>query len=178
MKKEKWLIAAAAGAGAAAIIYGLSKRDIPKGATAVKPFDRNRYFGKWYEIARMPSRIEKNIRSLTEEYTIREDGFIGVTTKAYNYKKDKWIEATGRMKFAGSENEGMLKVSYFGPFFAAYNILDLDPDYRYTLVSGSGLDYLWILSRETTVPDDIKERFLKRAGEIGFDINKLEWDVV
>jgi apolipoprotein D and lipocalin family protein len=70
---------------------------------------------------------------------------------------------------------GMLKVSYLGPAYLAYNILDIDADYQYALVSGSGLDYLWILSRETDMPDHVKIRFLKAASAIGFDIGKLEW---
>lgn len=176
MKKEKLITALAAGIGAAALAYILLPGDdIPEGATAVNPFDKNRYLGKWYEIARLPSRIEKDIKYLTEDYTLDTDDDIKVVTRGYNTKKNKWIEATGKIKFAGSAFVGMLKVSYFGPFYAAYNVLDIDAGYRYALVSGSGLGYLWILSRETSIPDDIKRRFLNTAHNIGFAVDQLEW---
>lgn len=175
MKKDRWLLTAAAGLGVAAVSYKLLSKDIPDGAVAVQPFDKEKYMGKWHEIARLPSRIEKNIKDLTEEYILNEDGTIKVITKGYNTKKGKWVTVTGKAKFNGSEDVGMLKVSYFGPFYLAYNVLDLDPNYQYALVSGSGLGYLWILSRETTIPEDIKQRFLIEALAIGFAVEKLEW---
>ena len=55
MKREKWMIGLAAGAGVAAIAavaYKLLSKDIPEGAVAVQPFDMHRYLGQWYEIAR------------------------------------------------------------------------------------------------------------------------------
>jgi apolipoprotein D and lipocalin family protein len=175
MKKEKWLLALAAGAGVAVVTYGLLSKDIPKGAAAVHPFDADRYMGLWYEVARLPNRIEKNINQLTEEYILNEDGIMKVITKGYNFKKDEWKTINGKMRLAGSDNLGMLEVSYFGPLYLSYNVLDIDADYRYALVSGSGLSYLWILSRETTIPDNIKAQFLNTARDIGFDVGKLEW---
>lgn len=175
MKKENWLIALAAGAGVAAVTYKLLSRDIPKGATAVQPFDKDRYMGLWYEVARLPNMIEKNLRKVTEEYSLNDDGTMKVVTKAYNIKNGKLKQATGKIKFAGARNVGMLKVSYLGPVYLAYNILDIDADYRYALVSGSSLDYLWILSRETKLPGNIKAQFLNTAKSVGFDVSKLEW---
>ena len=175
MKKEKWLLTTLAGAGIGAIIYSLLSKDFPAGAVPVKPFDMNRYLGKWYEIARMPNAIEKNLKNLTEEYSSITDDKFSVVTKAYHTKKNKWKEATGTIKFAGPDDVGMLKVSYFGPFYLSYNVLAIDADYRYALVSGSGLDYLWILSRDLTVPDDVKSQFLSIAWKIGFKVEELEW---
>lgn len=175
MKKEKWLLATLAGAGVGAIVYSLLSRDFPAGAVPVKPFDMNRYLGKWYEIARLPNAIEKNLKNLAEEYSAIGNDKFKVVTKAYSVKKGKWKEASGTIKFAGAEDVGMLKVSYFGLFYLSYNVLAIDAGYRYALVSGSGLDYLWILSREMTIPDDIKSRFLSIAWKIGFKIEELEW---
>ena len=175
MKKEKWLIALAAGVGLAAIIYKLISKDIPDGAVAVQPFDINRYLGKWYEIARMPNRIERNIINLTEDYSRINDDTFKVITKGYNTIKGEWIEMTGKIKVAGKNGVGMFRVSYLGPFYAAYNVLEIDARYKYALVSGGGLDYLWILSRETTIPDGIKHKFLLKAMSIGFAVEQLEW---
>ncbi len=175
MKKENWLLATLAGAGIGAIVYSLLARDFPAGAVPVKPFDMNRYLGKWYEIARLPNSVEKNLKNLTEEYSAIGDGKFKVVTKAYNFRKNKWRRATGTIKFGGPEDVGMLMVSYFGPFYLSYNVLAIDADYRYALVSGSGLDYLWILSREMTIPDDIKSRFLSLAWKTGFKVEELEW---
>ena len=37
----------------------------PKGATAVTPFEKEKYLGKWYEIARLDFRFERNLKNIT-----------------------------------------------------------------------------------------------------------------
>jgi apolipoprotein D and lipocalin family protein len=66
-------------------------------------------------------------------------------------------------------------VSFFGPFYSGYNVIAIDEDYRYALVAGKSLKYLWILSRETTIPENIKQSYLQKAKEIGFDVSVLVW---
>jgi apolipoprotein D and lipocalin family protein len=159
-----------------AIMTGFySCASIPKGATAVTPFDKEKYLGKWYEIARLDFRFERNLNNTTAQYSLNENGSIRVDNQGYNTVKEEWTRAIGKAKFAGDENTAMLKVSFFGPFYAGYNVIALDNEYKYALVAGENLKYLWILSRETTIPDDIKESYLKIAGKIGYNITDLLW---
>ena len=148
---------------------------IPEGAVAVKPFDKERYLGKWYEIARIDFKYEKDLNNTTAEYSLNEDGSIKVDNHGYNTKKKKWEQAIGKAKFVGDENIAMLKVSFFGPFYSGYNVIALDPDYKYALVAGESLKYLWILSRGTTVPEEIKNKYLTIAEGVGYDTNSLLW---
>jgi apolipoprotein D and lipocalin family protein len=67
----------------------------------------------------------------------------------------------------------MLKVSFFGPFYGGYNVLDLDPDYQIALVAGPNRSYLWILARRPDPPREDVERLVRRAGELGFDTSAL-----
>ena len=66
--------------------------------------------------------------------------------------------------------DGSIKVVNRG-----YNVIALDVDYRYALIAGKDLDLLWILSRETTIPADIKDKYLQIAAEIGYDTSDLIW---
>ncbi len=169
------MIGAAVGAGIAGLAYALwPKGKIPKSAI-VQPFDKRKYMGMWYEIARLPNRFEKNLKNLTEEYSLNEDGSIRVITRAYNFEKNKPVEAEGKAKFKGSETRGKLEVAYYLPIYLDYNVLDIDEDYHYALVSGNSLDYLWIISRENNIPDDLKTRFLAKAEALGFNTGELEW---
>jgi apolipoprotein D and lipocalin family protein len=178
-RNELFLIAGAVGTAAAIAAYLLwSKRDIPKGATAVEPFDLERYLGTWHEIARLPNKVENNLKALTEKYSIREDGMVSVISRAFDTEKQRWVKAFGKAKLAERQNMGKLKVSFFGPFYFSYNVLDIDEYYHYALVSGNDRDSLWILSRETTIPHAIRERFLNHAKGIGFDTERLEWPAV
>lgn len=148
---------------------------IPEGATAVSPFNKEKYLGKWYEIARFDYRFEKDLKNVTAEYSLKDNGKIKVVNRGYNYVKQKWEEAIGKAKFAKDENTGMLKVSFFGPFYSGYNVISLQGDYQYALIAGSSLDYLWILSRSKTIPNKVKGEFLEKAKSIGYNINKLLW---
>lgn len=157
-------------------ILGLhSCKTIPKNVVAVKPFYQEKYLGKWYEIARLDFKFEKNLNNTTANYSLNEDGTIKVVNKGYNTKKDKWQEATGKAKFVGESNIAMLKVSFFGPFYAGYNVIAIDDDYKYALVAGKNLDYLWILSRETTIPETTKKEYLKIAEDAGYKTEELLW---
>ncbi len=148
---------------------------LPNGAVAIKPFDTDRYLGKWYEIARFDFKFEKNLNKTTAVYSLRNDGKIKVVNSGYNYIKNKRVEAVGKAKFVGSSNEARLKVSFFGPFYGAYNVIALDPEYKYALITGNDFKYLWILSREKTIPEYIRLDYLKKAQDLGFDTSKLIW---
>jgi apolipoprotein D and lipocalin family protein len=148
---------------------------IPGRLTAVSPFDKVRYLGKWYEIARYDLVFERNLNQTTAEYTLNEDGSVRVVNRGYDTVKKKWRQASGTARFVGADTLGMLKVSFFGPFYAGYNVLVLDEDYRYALVCGSNRDYLWILSRTPSVPPDIRSLYLNKARAMGFDTEKLLW---
>jgi apolipoprotein D and lipocalin family protein len=148
---------------------------IPDGVIAVKPFDKEKYLGKWFEIARFDFRFERNLNNTTAEYSMNDDGTIKVDNRGYNYVKKEWKQAVGKAKFVGDGQAAMLKVSFFGPFYAGYNVIAIDPEYKYALVCGNNLDYLWILSRETTIPDAIRQQYLSAAQKFGFDTSKLIW---
>jgi apolipoprotein D and lipocalin family protein len=158
------------------LISGLwSCSTIPHGVVAVTPFNKEKYLGKWYEIARLDFKFERNLNNTTAEYSLNDDGSIKVDNRGYNTKKGKMVQAVGRAKFVGNENVAMLKVSFFGPFYAGYNVIALDDEYKYALVTGDRLKYLWILSRETTLPDDIKSKYLNVAEKLGYKISDLIW---
>lgn len=148
---------------------------IPKGAEAVQNFNKEKYLGKWYEIARLDFKFERNLNNTTAEYSLNENGTIKVDNKGYNTVKEEWNQAIGKAKFVDKMDVAMLKVSFFGPFYGGYNVIAIDADYKYALVAGSSTDYLWILSRETSIPNDIKTEYLKIAKGIGYKTEDLLW---
>lgn len=148
---------------------------IPKGVKAVSPFELDRYLGKWYEIARFDFKFEKGLNNTTAEYTLSSDGKVKVLNRGYDYEKKIWKEAIGKAKFAGEDTIAMLKVSFFGPFYTGYNVIALDAEYQYALVAGKNFSYLWILSREKTIPENIKSEYVELAKSLGFNVSNLLW---
>lgn len=161
--------------GAALAVAMRFFKKMPWCAEAVKPFDIHKYMGMWYEIARFDYRFERNIKDATAHYTLNDDGTVQVLNTGYDYAKKKWKTAKGKARFRGATNEGKLEVSFFGPFYAGYNVIAVDPSYKYALVAGRNLDYLWLLSREKTMPLPVKENYLEKARHIGYDTGRLTW---
>jgi len=160
--------------GLIGILFG-SCSTIPEGAVAVKPFNKEKYLGKWYEIARFDFKFERNMNNTTAQYSINDNGTIKVVNRGYNYEKKEWKEANGIAKYVGDDDVAMLKVSFFRPFYSGYNVIAIDNDYRFALVCGKNLSYLWILSRETTIPEDIKQNYITIAKKLGFNTSDLIW---
>lgn len=165
------------GIGSLALVYTFlnSCVGIPDGVTAVQDFKKEKYLGKWYEIARFDYRFERNMDNVTANYSTNSDGTIKVLNKGFDYKKQEWKSAEGKAKFVGKDTEARLKVSFFGPFYAGYNVVDIDENYQNALIYGSSTKYIWLLSRTKKMDENTKKRFLDKAKKDGYDISKLIW---
>lgn len=148
---------------------------IPEKAEPVTNFDVNKYQGTWYEIARFDFRFEKDMDNVSAQYSLDDKGNVVVLNSGFNYEKEKWEKAEGKAKSRGAKDVGALKVSFFGPFYSGYNVIALDENYNYALIAGKNLDYLWILSRTTEIPEDVKNEYLEKAKQIGYDTTQLIW---
>jgi apolipoprotein D and lipocalin family protein len=141
--------------------------------TAVEGFELDRYLGKWYEIARLDHRFERDMSHVTAEYSMRDDGKVRVLNRGYKTNKGEWDDAEGKARFAGAEHLGHLEVSFFWIFYGDYIIFELDPEYQYAWISGPNTNYLWFLSRTPTVSDELMAQFIARASALGFDTSEL-----
>ncbi|KXF82596.1 lipocalin family protein [Enterovibrio coralii] len=148
-------------------------QSIPEGVAPVTQFDESRYLGKWYEIARLDHSFERGLTKVTAEYVPREDGGINVINRGFNAEDNEWSEAIGKAYFVDDPSIGHLKVSFFGPFYSSYVVYELGEDYDYAFISGYNKDYLWLLARTPTVSDELLARFLRVAGEKGFNVEEV-----
>lgn len=146
----------------------------PAGVKVVDGFELQRYLGSWYEIARLDHRFERGLSRVSATYSMRNDGGVEVINRGYNRSDNSWKEARGRAYLRGKPQIAALKVSFFWPFYAGYNVIALDrQDYRYALVCGPSRDYLWILAREQQLEAPVVERLVAMAGAYGFDTEAL-----
>ena len=139
-----------------------------------KNFDIEKYMGRWYEVARFDHWFERGLSHVKTTYTLEDDGKVRVENSGV--RPDGKIKTViGRAKMADDGNPMHLRVSFFLWFYSDYNILDIDPEYRYVLIGSSSNSYLWILSRTPSLPADVKERLLNTARENGYDTSRLIW---
>ncbi|OGJ84193.1 MAG: hypothetical protein A2268_10570 [Candidatus Raymondbacteria bacterium RifOxyA12_full_50_37] len=136
----------------------------------ITSFDLNRYLGTWYEIARLPASFENGLVSVTAYYSLMENGLVKVVNKGI--KDGKIKTAVGKAVVAGAAGEGYFRVSFFGPFYGDYVIVELDERYTYAMVASSK-NYLWILSRTPVLEESIRTALIEKAKNLGFATENL-----
>lgn len=137
----------------------------------VDVFDLNRYLGNWYELARFNHSFERDMTACTANYSLNEDGTIKVVNSGLKNGETKVSE--GKAKTTGTI--GLLRVSFFGPFYSDYRVLMVSEDYQYALVGSSSAKYLWILSRTPELPESDLQLLLQEAVRRGYNTNDLIW---
>lgn len=147
---------------------------LPENVKPVDHFNADRYLGKWFEVARLDHSFERGLSKVSASYSLRDDGGIKVINRGYDAQKQQWKEAEGKAYFVNGKDLGYLKVSFFGPFYGAYVVVELDHEgYQYSLVSGPNKSYLWILSRTPQMNPEVQQRLVERAAALGYDTGKL-----
>ena len=147
---------------------------IPDGVEAVGDFDVKRYMGVWYEIARLDHSFERGLTGVSAAYSLNEDGSVKVVNRGFDPARKAWKEATGRAYFVEGPGRGMFRVSFFGPFYGGYNIIELDKkNYSHALVCGGVRSYLWILARKPVLDEAVTARLVKKARSLGFNTDAL-----
>ena len=147
---------------------------IPERLVAIDGFEINRYLGTWYEVARLDHRFERGLENISAKYSLRADGGVDVLNKGWDTQANEWHQALGKAYFVEQATKGMLEVSFFGPFYGAYNIIELDKkDYSYAMITGPDRSYFWILSRSKQLPAATMQFLLQQAKTLGFEIDQL-----
>ena len=142
----------------------------------VQKVDINRYLGTWYEIARYEHFFEKDCKNVSANYSMLDEQTIKVVNRCTNMLTNEKKEAIGRA-YATDDTNSKLKVSFFRPFYGDYWVLILDENYEYVVVGTPNRGYLWILARQKTISDEIKNSILEKLPSLGFDASKLIWTI-
>jgi len=140
----------------------------------VDGFDINKYTGTWYEIARYPHRFEKNLSNVTATYTLNQKGYVEVLNRGFNTVSGEWKDAAGKAYFKKDISLGLLKVTFFWPFYGEYKIIRLDKEnYSHVVITSSRFNYLWILSREPQLDQEVQFELLNYVENLGFDRSRI-----
>lgn len=138
----------------------------------VSSVDLNRYAGYWYDIAHAPNFFQRGCVRSTAEYAVLSP--LSVSVKNTCYKEDGSIsDIDGEAKVVNPEVPAKLKVRF--NFFARgdYWIVDLDPDYQWSVVSGPEKKTLFILSRQAPMDPQVLAQIVDRLKQRGFKTDDL-----
>ena len=136
----------------------------------VKHVDLQRYMGDWCVIANIPYFAEKGCLDSIETYAARSDGRID---NIFTFRKGSFEAKQGQVRAIAwvhnPETNAEWRIRFFHLITAKYLILDLDPDYRWTVVGHPSRKYGWIMAREKTMPEATYRGILDRLAAQGYD---------
>ena len=157
------------GAGLLLVALFACARSAPPLET-VEQVDLARYAGTWYEIASFPTRFQRGCTATTATYGLRDDGRVSVRNRCLRDGGESAIEGVA---WPVDESNARLRVRFFWPFSGAYQILALDPDYRWAVVGHPSRDFLWILSRTPQLDEAVYRALVAEAAAQGFEVTRL-----
>jgi apolipoprotein D and lipocalin family protein len=144
-------------------------------AAAVPQLDLNRFFGTWYEIARLPDKPEKKcVGDAFMIYAAKSKAwdFSEVTSCQLKDGSASVRNLTGkRAEKKGSD--GRLKVITIWPLSAKYWVLAVAPDYSWALLGTPNHKMVWVLSRTASLAPDVLTQAESQAASQGFNTGKL-----
>jgi len=149
----------------------------------VNHVDLERFMGDWYVIACIPTLIEKDIYNAIESYQLIEDGTIQTT---FTLRKGGFEGTPKKYQPKGfvvpNTGNALWGMQFIWPIKAEYRIVELDERYQNTIIARNARDYVWLMSRQPTMPENEYQDYVSKIKAMGYDINKLvkipqKWDV-
>ena len=142
--------------------------------------DLTRYQGRWYEIARLPMWFQRGCLQSQADYQILDPATVAVTNSCVTEDGGQKM-ATGRATVVDPETRAKLEVvfdNWFSRLFPSvargdYWVLYLDPDYTVAVVGQPSREYLWILSRTSTLDDARYAEIVALCERLGFPTGEL-----
>ncbi len=142
--------------------------------TPVTDIDLKKFAGKWYSLTSIPTLMDKDWLETTETYTLTDKDEYEVLT-TYRKEGESEIREVKSKLFPGDAGEvGEMKAQFVWPFKVGYRVIELPKDYSHVVIGHPDEKYLFIMSREKTMPEDQMAAIVARCKELGYPTDKLK----
>ena len=167
------------------------RRELPPASAPLagmaQPIDLERFMGRWYVLANIPTIFDRGTINNMEDYAW--DAERQTITSTFTYQRSAAARPDSVRQRCTLKNEAKTewvfsqKVGLFYiPLGTPYLILDCAGDYSTCIIGVPDRSYLWIMTRtKGAVDDGLKDSLLKKAIGFGFEARKIvtvpqEWD--
>jgi apolipoprotein D and lipocalin family protein len=137
--------------------------------------DIERFMGRWYVIANIPTFLEKGAHNAVESYELDEDGTIDTTFTFRKGSFDGELKEFNPRGFVRDDPSNALwGMRFIWPIKADYRIVYLNDDYTQTIIGRQKRDFIWIMARTPDISEDDYSRLIERSEALGYDAAKIE----
>ena len=143
-----------------------------------KTVDPKRYAGRWYEVARMPNKIQSNCDAATSDWSREADGAFQVVQTCHMGAASGSLKTwRGSGHIVDETTNSKIRIGFFGGLVQVdYWVLDRGDDYSWCMLSTPNPKFLWIMSRRPNLTADQKAALVAKARALGFDVTRLIFD--
>jgi len=136
-----------------------------------KAVDISSYSGRWFEIARIPNKLQRDCRAATVDYTFENNRVRAVQRCASASGRAKVYRSSGRILDPGQN--ARTRLTFAGFWSQEYWVIDHASDWA--LVGDPSGRYLWLMSRRATLPAESRDVAVSRIRALGYDAGRLEF---
>jgi apolipoprotein D and lipocalin family protein len=142
-------------------------------AQNVTTVNLDKYSGKWFILASIPTKFDKNWEYVTESYALNPNGRIDIFTtyKKPGSTKEKHVRSKGFPN--RKKNNVCWKVQFVWPFKADYLIEELADDYSYVVVGHPKHKFLYIMNRSGKMSEAKYNMLVERCHQKGYPVSEL-----
>ena len=153
---------------------------LPMAATAmaqpVTHIELTRMMGRWYEVARLPNKIQSGCQAGASDWTRTNEGFSVVQSCHRGTPDGPLAEWKARARVADPVSNAQFRMCFFGGLLSQeYWVLDQRPDQGWLILATHDGKYLWLMSQKPTLSASIRSEAVARIKQLGFDIARLEF---
>lgn len=141
----------------------------------VECVDLERFMGRWYVIANIPTFLEKGAHNAVETYELNPDGTVATTFTYRDGSFDGELKEYNPKGFIReSSSNAVWGMRFIWPIKADYRIVYLTDDYEQTIIGRNKRDFVWVMARTPEISDADYAGIVERIAAMGYDIDALQ----
>jgi apolipoprotein D and lipocalin family protein len=160
---------------AAVLWAGLAGTAFGQQAAAVPQLDLKQLAGKYYEVARLPTKADKKcVSDAIGLYALGDKpGRFQVVTSCRQKDDFTDVHISDGRRQQKNGTDGRLKLGSFWPLFSKYWVLAVGSNDEWVLVGTPNHKKLWIYSKAATMAPETLADVKARAAAQGYKVDKL-----
>lgn len=143
-----------------------------------KSLETSRFVGRWYEVARLPNKVQLGCANSLADWALDGATQFKVTQTCHVDTPTghaKVWKASGRI--IDQATNAKFRMSFFGGLVSQdYWVLDRADDYSWIILSTPSPKFLWIFSRQASLPAAQKAALIARAKAMGYNVTAMIFD--
>ena len=141
-----------------------------------KKIELTNMMGRWYEVARLPNKIQTGCQGGTSDWQRTGDGFAVVQACHKGSLSAPVTEWKAKAKVLDPRTNAKLQMTFFnGLVRQEYWVLDHRADQGWLILGTPGGRSVWLMSQRPTLPSGVKSQAVARLKQLGYDVGRLEF---